>query len=257
MNKDEARSAVWAELVKVAKPDSRFHLDFAEYIPDFVGSEKATRRLTAMDIYRRAQTVFITPDNCVEALRAQTVRDGKVQIMTTYGIRRGFVELRPEDVAPGMEEYAVLLDVIEEMGRYITLDELKRCYHLDLIVTGASAVSRDGIRFGKGHGFFDLEWAMLYQLGVVDLRTPIVAFVHDSQVVDIELEASGFDTVCDFIVTPTQMIRVESPRKPVKGVIWAQLEPDMLAQIPPLRELKKMEEAGLVTAGGQKEVPMK
>ena len=31
---------------------------------------------------------------------------------------------------------------------------------IDLMLTGASAVSKNGVRFGKGHGFFDLEWGM-------------------------------------------------------------------------------------------------
>ena len=94
---------------------------------------------------------------------------------------------------------------------------------------------------GKGHGFFDLEWAMLYQMDVVDTSTPVVAFVHDCQVVDIELEASRFDTICDYIVTPTRVIEIVGPQKPTSGVLWDRLEEGMLQDIPPLRELKKLE----------------
>ena len=162
MDKSEARAIVWSELLKIAKPDSRFHLDFGEYIPDFQGGQEATARLISLDIYQRSSVAFITPDNCLERLRAQAVRDGKVQIMPTYGIRRGLVELCPEDVPEGMEDYAVLLDVIETLGHHLSLDSLRRQHCVDLVVTGASVVSKGGIRFGKGHGFFDLEWAMLY-----------------------------------------------------------------------------------------------
>ncbi|HZD09956.1 MAG TPA: 5-formyltetrahydrofolate cyclo-ligase [Candidatus Binatia bacterium] len=244
MNKDEARQVVWRELRNVARPDSRFHLDFSEYIPDFEGSDVATARLTSLDIYRNANTLFITPDNCLERLRAQVVRDDKTQIVSTYGIRRGLVELRPQDVPQGMARYAVLLDLIEQMGRHLSLAELRERHTLDLLVTGASAVSADGIRFGKGHGFFDLEWAILYQLGIVDQRTPIVAFVHDCQVVDIALEASRFDTLCDFIVTPTRVIEIQDAPKPAAGVIWSQLEPGMMEEIAPLQELRALELAG-------------
>lgn len=246
MDKTEARAAVWAELQHVAKPDSRFHLDFNEYIPDFVNSEAATERLTQLDIYQQAKTIFITPDNCLEQLRAQTVRDGKTQIVTTYGIRRGMIELKPDDVPPGQEELSVLLDVIETMGRPISLTEIQAQYKLDLIVTGASAVSHAGVRFGKGHGFFDLEWAFLWQIGAVDLNTPVVAFVHDCQVVDIDLAYSPFDTVCDYIVTPTRVIHVDNAQKPIHGVLWDKLEPDMMDNIPPLVELKQMENQGVV-----------
>ena len=154
MNKSEARQHVWKELIKVAKPDSRFHFNFNEYIPDFTGSEEASKRMAATSIYQKAQTLFITPDNCLEGLRTQSVLDGKTQIVSTYGISRGLVELKPEDVQPGMAPYAILLDMIEHVGNHISLEQLKSQYKVDLIVTGASAVNLAGVRFGKGHGFF-------------------------------------------------------------------------------------------------------
>lgn len=252
MNKDQARRAVWAQLAEFAKPDSRFHLDFNEFIPDFAGSDAATDRLTALRIYREANTLFITPDNCLERLRAQTVRDGKTQIVSTYGIRRGLIELAPHDVPQSMASYAVLLDLIEEMGRALSLSELRQRHTLDLIVTGASVVSLDGIRFGKGHGFFDLEWAILYQLGVVSRHTPIVAFVHDCQVVDIDLRANCFDTLCDFIVTPARVIPIENAQKPIAGVIWDRLQPGMMEEIPPLQELRALQIAGELPPAGDR-----
>jgi 5-formyltetrahydrofolate cyclo-ligase len=197
-----------------------------------------------------ANTLFITPDNCLEQLRAQTVRHGKTQIVSTYGIRRGLIELAPQDVPQNMAPYAVLLDLIEKMGRPLTLSQLRQRHTLDLIVTGASVVSRDGIRFGKGHGFFDLEWAIFYQLGVVNRHTPVVAFVHDCQVVDIDLQASRFDTLCDFIVTPARVIAIENPQKPVAGVIWDRLQPGMMEEIPPLQELRALQRAGELPAPG-------
>ncbi|MBT4309145.1 MAG: 5-formyltetrahydrofolate cyclo-ligase [Anaerolineae bacterium] len=244
MNKSEAREHVWEELIKVAKPDSRYHFNFNEYIPDFVGSHKATEKLVSTQIYQEAQTIFITPDNCLEGLRAQAVKDGKTQIVSTYGIRRGIVELKPEDVSPGIEQYAVLLDMIEQVGNYISLEQLMGKYKLDLIVTGASAVNKSGVRFGKGHGFFDLEWAIFYELGVVHQNTPIVAFVHDSQYIDVDLELSPYDTLCDYIVTPTKIIHIPNPQKPTAGVIWEKLESGMIDDIPPLRELKELEQQG-------------
>ncbi len=244
MNKSEARELVWRELIKVAKPDSRYHLDFNEYIPDFVGSHEATERLISTPIYQKAQTLFITPDNCLEGLRAQAVKDGKVQIVSTYGIRRGFVELKPEDVPSGSEQCFVLLDMIERVGRHISLEQLMKRYQFDLIVTGASAVNTSGVRFGKGHGFFDLEWAIFYELGVVHPDTPVIAFVHDSQVVDVDFELSIFDTVCNYIVTPTRTITIQNAQKPTDGVLWEKLERGMMDDIPPLRELKALEQRG-------------
>ena len=239
MNKSEARSLVWKELREVAFPDSRFHLDFNEFIPDFEGSGLTTKRLCDLDLYQNADVVFITPDNCLEQLRLKALNDEQVQIISTYGIRRGFVELRADNVLSGQERFAVLLDVMEKVGRHISLTDLQQRYpKVDLLVTGGSAVSTSGIRFGKGHGFFDLEWALLYEIGVVDIDTPVVAFVHDCQVVDLDLEAKPFDTICDAIVTPTRMIRIEHAQKPTQGVLWDKLEAGMLERIPLLQELR-------------------
>jgi 5-formyltetrahydrofolate cyclo-ligase len=238
MDKVSARKLVWEKLKHVAIPDSRFHLDFNQFIPDFNGSDVARTKLVDLNLYKSANTVFVTPDNCLEGLREQMVLDGKTQVMPTYGIRRGFVILSPEDVGEGMTRYSVSLDHIEKVGKYIDLSGIRDNYKLDLLVTGASAVNYSGVRFGKGHGFFDLEWAMLYQIGAVVDSTPVISFVHDCQLVDVDLEVDEFDTVCDYIVTPNHVVHVEGRRKPTAGIIWDKLSDGMMNDIPPLQELK-------------------
>ena len=249
MHRQEVREKVWKTLRTIAKPDSRFHFDFNEYIPDFEGSDIATQKLIEMECYQQAQTIFITPDNCLELFRAQTFRDQKTQIMSTYGIRRGLVELTPKEAPVELADYIVQLDLIEKVGHSISLKALRQKHHLDLVVTGGSVVNYQGVRFGKGHGFFDLEWAFLYMLGVVDVNTPVIAFVHDCQVIDIKLDISPFDTVCDYIITPTQVIHVQTPQKPETGVIWDCLNEGMFESIPPLQEIKIMQDDGDLNSG--------
>ena len=238
MDKMSARKLVWEKLRHVAIPDSRFHLDFDQFIPDFNDSDLARTNLTELDLYKTANTLFVTPDNCLEGLREQIVLDGKTQVMPTYGIRRGFVVLFPEDVGEGMARYSVSLDNIEKAGHYVSLSQIRDDYKLDILVTGASAVNYAGARFGKGHGFFDLEWAMLCQIGAVVDSTPVIAFVHESQLVDVKLEVDEFDTVCDYIVTPKRVVNVGGHRKPTSGIIWNKLSDGMMNDIPPLQELK-------------------
>ena len=241
MNKAEARELVWKDLRKVALPDSRFHFDFNNYIPDFEGSDQATLRLRALDSYQQAKTIFITPDNCVEQLREQAIYDGKQQFVTTYGVSRGIFELAPDAIPTGQAPLAALLDRMETIGLPVSLQALhQRNTKFDLLVTGASAVSRTGLRFGKGHGFFDIEWAVFFEMGLVDVNTPVIAFVHDCQVTDVELEVSPFDTVCDLIVTPTQVISVANPHKPTTGILWNSLQPGMMEDISLLSELKTL-----------------
>jgi 5-formyltetrahydrofolate cyclo-ligase len=238
--KGRVRQEVWDALRRVAKPDSRYHFDFAEFIPDFEGSEAALAHLVALPLYEGAALIFITPDNCLEELRAQALRDGKTILVPTYGIRRGFVKLEPADVPEGREEYASWLDGMERFGQHVSLAQIQELGRLDFLVTGGSVINYEGIRFGKGHGFFDLEWAMMFQIGVADESTPVIAFVHDCQVADVPLQPSPFDTVCDLIVTPSRLIEVRKPSKPTCGVLWDKLAPGMFEDIPPLQELRHL-----------------
>ena len=108
------------------------------------------------------------------------------------------------------------------------------------MVTGASAVSLDGVRFGKGHGFFDLEWGMFTELGIVDEATPVAAVVHDVQVVEDRLFPSPTDIIVDWIATPARLHRVERKNPRPRGVKWELLAPEQIEATPPLQELQRM-----------------
>lgn len=237
------REKVWAKLRAVARPDSRFDFNFAEVIPDFEGSEAATERFVATDAYRSARSVFVTPDNGLAGLRSQLLADGKSLVVSTYGIYRGFYLLEPAAVPKGHELYAGWLDGLEHFGRPIGLAEIAARGRFDLMATGASAVSTDGLRFGKGHGFFDLEWGMFTDIGVADETTLVAAFVHDVQVIDEPLTPGPTDISADLIVTPTRMIRTRRAPRPA-GVKWDLLTEEQVAATPPLGELKLMQASG-------------
>ena len=160
-------------------------------------------------------------------------------VMTNYGITRGFFLIQPGMIPEGKEEVASLLDGVSRYWKHQTLAQLKKSVgHVDMMVTGASAITPSGIRFGKGHGYFDLEWAMLSTKGIADASTMIVGVGHDCQVADVEVQVEEYDTAIDFIVTPSRIFetRHEFPR-PSKGIIWSRLAPGMREQIPPIQEL--------------------
>lgn len=246
--KSDIRTKVWAELAKVARPDSRFHYDFSSFIADFDGSAEATELLLRHRKFTFAKVIFITPDNCLEHLRLEALRARKTILMTTYAIRRGFWLLSHNQIPVESYAYASTLDGMEKMGRPITLDEMqKEELRVDLMVTGTGAINREGVRFGKGHGFFDLEWGILHSLGLVETEKNTVAVVHDCQILDEKLVPEEFDTVCDIIVTPTNIIEVEEAKKPECGILWDRLEPGMLESIPPLQELQRMQHEGTLS----------
>jgi len=238
--KQSVRERVWSDLARVAVPDSRFHFDFGEFIADFDGGESACRRLTEHRFYRDAELIFIAPDNCIERLRHQALVDGKRVLMTTYGIRRGFWLLDPAEIAPEHYLLASMLDGMERLARPVDLEAIAKLPKVDYLVTGTGAINHEGVRFGKGHGFFDAEWGMLHELGRVDARSPVAAVVHDCQVLDEILQPDVFDTVADVVFTPTRTIEVTAPHKPACGILWERLDPHMYETIPPLQQLRAM-----------------
>ncbi|KAI2619942.1 hypothetical protein GGR54DRAFT_639707 [Hypoxylon sp. NC1633] len=249
-SKGDVRAKIWQELRKVAYPDSRFDYDFSRFIADFDGSQAAADKLLSLRTYQDCDTVFITPDNCLEYLREKTLSVGIRVLTTTYGIRRGFLLLDPAGIEKSLCKYASTLDGMERVGKYVSLADIVALNsRIGCMVTGAGAINHKGIRVGKGHGFFDLEWAMLYSLGAVQQETPVVALVHDCQVLEEELQSEEFDTMCDLLFTPTRTVSTRSvkinfsAKKPTCGILWDRLEDGMLEDIPPLQELKTLQNA--------------
>ena len=242
-HKSSVRERVFTELRKVALPDSRFHYDFGEFIADFAGSDQAIDALMGHRFYRDASLLFITPDNCLEQLRYRALLDGKRILMTTYSIKRGFWLLDPARIPVEKLLYAATLDGMERVGVPLTLADIRNQFKsVDYMITGTGAINEKGIRFGKGHGFFDAEWGMLFRIGVITAATPAAAVVHDCQVLRETLYPEVFDTVADVIFTPTRIIEVAGPHKPTCGIVWNLLAPHMLETIPPLQELREIEQ---------------
>lgn len=239
IDKKNLRKAVWKQLRKVAKPDSRFHWDFSSFIPDYEGSEKACDLIRNLDLYKNASFVMITSDNNLEVLREYCIRDNKAFVMPTYGIVRGFTHVRRDDVPIGQETFASTLDGIDKFGKTVSLKELQQFGKVDFLVTGASVVNTEGVRFGKGHGYFDLEWAMFREIGVVNEETPIIAVIHECQIIDEPIDANAYDTIVDIIATPERIIYSKKMRNKPVGVDWPALNEELL-QLDVLKELKEI-----------------
>jgi 5-formyltetrahydrofolate cyclo-ligase len=231
------REKVWAGFRAVARPDSRFHWDFSSFIADFEGSERCVDLVRGLPAWSRSPLLFITPDNSTELIRRAAMADGKPFVMTTYGIRRGFLRLDPADVPETERSYAATLDGMDRYARPVSLEELGQGDRIGLLVTGGSAVSLNGHRMGKGHGYFDLEWALLSEAGAVGETSEIVDVVHDCLVVDTTVAAGIHDVPVDWIITPTRTIRADSPGRSPGRVYWDLLRGTELESVPPVTEL--------------------
>lgn len=234
------RQRIWDSLKEVARSDTRFHLNFNEFIPDFEGAEQATDRITELAAWKNSRLIFVTPDNSMTELRRRLIIEGKAFVMSTYNMQRGFLYMAPGAVPPGAARFAAWLDGMEHFARPIDLAELAGIGRFDFLATGASAVTRDGIRFGKGHTYFDLEWGMFTDLGLVDEQTPVAAVVHDVQVVDEQMNASETDIQVDYIATPSRLATVERHSRRPRGVKWDRMTRDQIVNTPPLKQLARM-----------------
>ena len=102
-------------------------------------------------------------------------------------------------------------------------------------------MTRQGLRVGKGHGFFDVECALFSELGVMDESSEIVDIVHDEQIVDLDVEASPHDVGVDWIVTPTQSIHVVDPVRGPGRIFWDLIPGTEFEHMPPIEELRIMQ----------------
>ena len=149
--------------------------------------------------------------------------------------------LDPAAIPGSGMEYAATLDGMEKLAEPMTLAHMmEEKIKVNLLVTGAGAINLDGVRYGKGHGFFDLEWGILYTLDIITPQTPTLVIAHDCQVLNTLLDPEIFDTACDVIATPTQIIEVSNAKKPVCGILWQHLAEGMIDNIPPLKELRDL-----------------
>ena len=232
---DHLRSAVWPVLRDVARPHPLLGFDFDNFIADFAGSDRCAAALRAQPCYQTAEVVFVTPDESTEPIRRDVLADGKTLVVTTYGIADGFRVVTPRDVPDGGPVQAATIPWITEQAPRASLRELAGA-DIDCLVTGAGAVTTAGVRLGKGHGYFDLEWAMLSEVGALAADPTVVGIVHDCQVLDLAVPVADHDVALDVIVTPSGATPCHIDRRPGR-IDWSLLTTDRAMTMPPLVEL--------------------
>jgi len=211
-------------------------------IPNFVDCMTAAEKLTELDIFKNAKTIKVNIDKPQEPVRFAVLEEGKTLLVPIPRLANGLVMkvCLPPDVTRNMVRKACKRHGVNEFGKSVDLDEE---IHVDMIVLGSVAVSKEGYRIGKGEGFSDLEYAVLASTGAVDESTIVVTTVHDEQIFDTLPQDlfQPFDVPVDYIVTPTKVIKVEPrPNKP-KGIMWNMLSDRRLQLIPLLKKLRAKE----------------
>jgi len=182
---------------------ARFPRPVFHRIPNFVGAEKAARRLGGLPEYGATETVFCNPDSPQRPVREMALRDGKILVMATPRLKKGFLILEPNVISRSSILHASTIRGAFKHGRLAEPSEVK----VDLFVAGSVAVSLNGGRLGKGTGYSDQEYAILRGAGGLASNVLVVTTVHDVQIVE-EIPRDEWDVGVDVIVTPTRIIRI-------------------------------------------------
>ncbi|CAN9265161.1 unnamed protein product [Alternaria alternata] len=249
---DSSRKLIWArvyqDLIQHAIPDARFNYDFISFSPDFRGSASAIDRLVSLPCYQSASVILVTPDNSLEQLRYRALKDGKRVLVATYRLRRGFVLLHPGRINESKYEMAACLDGMEKpgIGRAVSLSQMRdECLKVDMCAIGGLVFNAQGVTIWEGHNLFEVQWAMLQDLKVLQPNTPVVAVAHACQVVDeaqlgvekVTPTTSG-EVQSDFVVTPDALYEVAGAVKPTGALNFDTVDPEGIHNIPPLQELR-------------------
>ncbi len=228
-DKDEGRQAVWSTLEE--RGQARFPFPPKGRIPNFKGAEEAARRLMEHPLFVNAKTLKINPDSPQRPLREAALRAGKTLLVPTPRLKAGFLRFDPDQID---EDDMRDASMISRWGPHADSLELEAMPPLDLIVTGCVAVTRDGERLGKGHGYSDLEYAIVQELGQAPV--PVVTTVHELQVVE-GFPSSDHDLRLSVLATPERVIDCGVEHGGHQGIDWSLIDEEDVAAMPVLKQL--------------------
>ncbi len=228
MDKEALREAVWDDLD--ASGDARFPFPPHGRIPNFAGADAAADRLADTAVWADTDVIKANPDAPQLPVRRAALRQGKTVYMAVPRLReeKCFLRLDPDEVDD--IDHATTVGGSAEVGVQVGPDEMPE---IGLIVSGSVAVTADGARVGKGEGYSDLEFAVLWELGLVDGATPVVTTVHERQLVESDVPTEEHDVPLDLVVTPERTRRTGGGEKPA-GVDWSLLSAERRAEMPVL-----------------------
>jgi 5-formyltetrahydrofolate cyclo-ligase len=200
MAKEDVRMRIWRLMEE--KNIATFPKPIFHRIPNFLGAEKAAQKLRALPEYKAAKVVFCNPDSPQRPVREIALKDGKIVVMATPRLKKGFLLLDPKRIPKNQIFEASTIYGAFKHGYFIEPSKVK----VDLFVAGSVAVALDGGRLGKGRGYSDQEYAILRNADSLSPKTVVVTTVHDVQVVE-EIPRDEWDVPVDVVVTPTKIMR--------------------------------------------------
>lgn len=212
-------------------------------VPHFIEADRAAQLLRELAVWRRAAVVKVSADVPQLFVRRLSIEDGKLLYIALPYLRaeRCFIEVDPQRLGrQGL--LAASLPCACRYGRLVAPRDMRP---IDLVVSGAVAVARDGSRVGKGGGYEDLAYALLREEGKVRESTPIATTVHPLQIVSDRVTMFPHDVPVDFLVTPSDVVATRPHHARPRGIYWDLLPPTKISAMPALRKrLRQVEAVG-------------
>lgn len=234
IKKQELRKKIWQRMEEMKI--SRFPGAFGR-IPNFVGSEKAAKKVLELKGFENIETVKANPDSPQRPLREICLKEGKIVYMAVPKLKKEkcFIELNPKKLK-GNEKLASSIKGAFKYGKFVAPTEMKK---IDLVVVGCVAVNKKGAKVGKGGGYSDLEYALGREYGIVSENTLIITTVHPIQIIEKDIPMEKHDIPLDYIITTDEIIKTEERYIKPKGIYWDILTEEKINSIPILKKLKK------------------
>ena len=223
---------MWRALVEHRA--ARFPFPLQGRIPNFEGADRAAALLLEHSVFSRAKCVKVNPDSPQRYVRKGLLDRGITVITPTPRLQGGFYRLDPNRIPKEHYWDAASMKMGGHWGEPLPLNRLAA---IDAVVMGSVAVVRDGRRLGKGHGYADLEYAILRELG--HAAVPVATTVHALQILE-EFPTEKHDVPVSIIATPGALIEVAQPLPAPSGIEWEKLSGEALAEMPVLAELKSL-----------------
>jgi 5-formyltetrahydrofolate cyclo-ligase len=231
-DKAHARRRVWQALTDAKA--ARFPFPVQGRIPNFAGADAAAAKLLAHPLFDSVQRVKVNPDSPQRYVRKGLLDRGIEVITPTPRLQGSFYLLDPERIP--REEYWSAAG-LKKGGEWGAPIELRRMPRVDVIVIGSVAVTAEGKRLGKGHGYADLEYGILRELG--HPAVPVCTTVHSLQVLE-DFPMEPHDVPVSLIATLERLIEVAHPLPAPDGIDWVRLPADAFEEMPVLDELGRL-----------------
>jgi len=239
--KHNLRIQIWTRMEK-QKLIHEYPPSCFDKIPYFIKCEIAAKKVARLKEFRDAKLIKINPSLAQMHLRFLTLKYGKQLLVPNPSLTDDFMYLIDPNKFEKHWQFrrAASKAGSKELGSKVKISESIK---IDLFVVASVVCAANGVRLGKGMGYAEIEWAILYEIGAVNDQTVVLTTVHDEQILtNDKLPLSllcNHDLPIDIIVTPSKIVNVRKRlKKPCIGIDWSLITKEQLIAMPILQSVK-------------------